>query len=168
LTRDETLAALRERIFAFAASRVGRDPAEDLAQETLMILEQKYATVAEPGELVALSFQILRFRMRSWIRKRHRRGEDTAIQVEDLPLASANPGPDEQLEKAQTRERLYAALAQLGERCRILFQLRLEGRPLAEILEAMGAPPANTLYVWELRCRKELMERMGVRKGGSQ
>jgi RNA polymerase sigma-70 factor (ECF subfamily) len=165
LSRDETLAALRERIFSFAASRLGRDSAEDLAQETLMVLERKYSTVAEPGELVALSFQILRFQMRAWVRKRRRRGEDTAAQVDLLPLASSNPGPEEQLERAELRERLYQALAQLGERCRTLFRLRLEGRSLAEILEAMGRPPENTLYVWELRCRKELMERMGVRKG---
>ena len=42
MNRDEILAHLRERILAFAASRMGRDIAEDLAQDVLIVIEQKY------------------------------------------------------------------------------------------------------------------------------
>jgi RNA polymerase sigma-70 factor (ECF subfamily) len=43
--RDEILSSLRERIVGFAASRMGRDSAEDLAQEVLILLHEKYAHV---------------------------------------------------------------------------------------------------------------------------
>jgi len=45
LQRDDLLARLRERIFRFAASRLQRDAAEDLAQEVLLVLHEKYAAL---------------------------------------------------------------------------------------------------------------------------
>ncbi len=41
-SREEILEKLRERIVGFAASRLQRDAAEDLAQEVLILLHQKY------------------------------------------------------------------------------------------------------------------------------
>ena len=38
--REELLAKLRERILGFAASRLQRDAAEDLAQEVLVLLHR--------------------------------------------------------------------------------------------------------------------------------
>ena len=77
MDRDEILANLRERILAFAASRMGRDAAEDLAQEVLVVLHEKYPQVSRLDELVPLSFQILRFKLVSLRRKTARRGECT-------------------------------------------------------------------------------------------
>ncbi|HJZ96040.1 MAG TPA: hypothetical protein VKE70_06015, partial [Candidatus Solibacter sp.] len=77
MDRDEILANLRERILAFAASRMGRDVAEDLAQEVLVVLHEKYPQVSRLDELVPLSFQILRFKLASLRRKTARRGEYT-------------------------------------------------------------------------------------------
>ena len=45
MNRDEILTQLRERIVAFAASRMQRDAAEDLAQEVLIVLHDKYEHV---------------------------------------------------------------------------------------------------------------------------
>ena len=59
--RDHILTNLRERILAFATSRVSRDLAEDLTQEVLVLLHEKYARVTELTELVPLAFHILRF-----------------------------------------------------------------------------------------------------------
>ena len=47
MTRDEILTSLRERILAFATSRVSKDLAEDLTQEVLVLLHEKYARVTE-------------------------------------------------------------------------------------------------------------------------
>ena len=60
---DETLLSLRERIVAFAASRIGKDVAEDLAQEVLIVLHEKYGHVTRPEELLPLALQIIRFKM---------------------------------------------------------------------------------------------------------
>ena len=68
-TREQLLTGLRERILAYAASRVGRDFAEDLAQEVLLVLETKYGHLESVEDLVPVSFQILRFKMQDLRRK---------------------------------------------------------------------------------------------------
>ncbi|MCC6145140.1 MAG: sigma-70 family RNA polymerase sigma factor, partial [Candidatus Hydrogenedentes bacterium] len=73
MTRDEILIHLRERILAFATSRVTRDLAEDLTQEVLILLHEKYGRVTELNEVVPLAFQILRFKMLDAHRKLLRR-----------------------------------------------------------------------------------------------
>ncbi len=161
--RGEILTLLRERIVAFAASRVGKDSAEDLAQETLMVLEQKYAAVMAPDELLALAFQILRFKMTAAFRKSSRRGESTAVPVEDLPIADPGRSPEQLAEREELRRRLLAALPRLGERCRELFRLKLLGRSFEDIRRHFGVPSINTIYTWDLRCREDLRAKLGER-----
>ena len=96
MNRDEILTHLRERILAFAASRMGRDIAEDLAQEVLIVIEQKYSEVTELSDLLPLSLQITRFKMAGARRKSFRRGESGQIPVDDIQLASSTATPEEQ------------------------------------------------------------------------
>ena len=159
--RERILAALRERILAYATSRIGRDQAEDLAQETLLLLEQKYAHLDSIEDLLPLSFQILRFKIGDWRRKASRRGEFNSIDAGSLPLADGNAGALAALERRELQQRLAAALAQLEGRCRELFRLKLEGKSFAEIQARLGAASINTVYTWDFRCRKSLLERMG-------
>ena len=79
MTRPEQLERLRERIFRFAASRIAADRAEDLAQEVLLVLEEKYAHLDRLEDLLPLSLQIMRFKMTASLRKSHRRGENTSV-----------------------------------------------------------------------------------------
>jgi RNA polymerase sigma-70 factor (ECF subfamily) len=53
-----------------------------------------------------------------------------------------------------------AAIAALGERCRKLLALKLEGKSFAEIQIALGVSSINTIYTWDFRCRQSLMESM--------
>ena len=161
MNRDEILTSLRERILAFAALRVSRDRAEDLAQEVLVILHDKYPHVTELTELVPLAFQILRFKMLDAHRKSFRRGEYNQESIEDLPLADPGDDPARELERKQTVERLVQAMSQLGERCRELFKWKLEGKCFPEIQKLMGQNSINTIYTWDLRCRKQLLSLMG-------
>jgi RNA polymerase sigma-70 factor, ECF subfamily len=163
MTRDEILGQLRERIVAFAASRMGRDTAEDLAQEALMLLEEKYAHVTELSELLPLSLQIVRFKMAGARRKSLRHGESSQVPVDELQLPSASLNPEEQARRQQSVERLTAAVQKLGERCRELFRLKLLGRSFAEIQEHFEAASINTVYTWDARCRKNLLDLMGGR-----
>jgi len=159
--REQILASLRERIVAFAASRIARDVAEDLAQEVLVLLHEKYLHVTRLEELLPLSFQIVRFKMVSLRRKAARRGEYTQVSVEDIQLPDLGSDPGTRLERKQMSERLAAAIGQLGGRCRDLFRLKLEGRTFAEIQTVLGANSINTIYTWDARCRKRLLELMG-------
>ena len=159
--RDTILHSLRERILAFATSRVSREVAEDLTQEVLVLLHEKYARVTELTELVPLAFQVLRFKMLDVHRKSLRRGEYNQESVDDLPLANPGDDPATLLDQKQRVDRLLAAVAQLGERCRDLFQLKLEGNSFPEIQTRMGQHSINTIYTWDLRCRKQLLSLMG-------
>jgi RNA polymerase sigma-70 factor (ECF subfamily) len=161
MDRDQILISLRERILAFATLRVSRAQAEDLAQEVLVVLHEKYARVTELTELVPLAFQVLRFKMLDAHRKSLRRGEYNQESVDDLPLADPGDDPAAQLDQKQRVDRLLAAMAQLGERCRELFTWKLEGKNFPEIQKLMGQNSINTIYTWDLRCRKQLLSLMG-------
>lgn len=159
--RDQILTALRERILAFATLRVSRAQAEDLAQEVLVVLHEKYPRVTDLTELVPLAFQVLRFKMLDAHRKSLRRGEYNQESVEDIPLADPGDDPATQLDQKQRVDRLLAAITKLGERCRELFKWKLEGKNFPEIQKLMGQTSINTIYTWDLRCRKQLLGLMG-------
>src|SRR6478672_6056515 len=161
MDRDSVLTSLRERILAFATSRISREQAEDVTQEVLSLLHEKYAHVTDLTELVPLAFQVLRFKMLDAHRKSLRRGEYNQESVDDLPLAEPGDDPMGQLDQKQRVDRLLASMAQLGERCRELFRWKLEGKRFPEIQTLMGQTSINTIYTWDLRCRKQLLARMG-------
>jgi len=159
--RDEVLARLRERIVAFAASHITRDAAEDLAQEVLMLLHEKYQHLDSPEELLPLSLQIVRFKIMSLRRKAVRRGEYTQVSVTDIPLPDLDSNPADHLERKEMLERLERAIEQLGDRCRELMRLKLQGKNFGEIQKIMNASSINTVYTWDFRCRKHLLDLMG-------
>jgi RNA polymerase sigma-70 factor (ECF subfamily) len=161
MDREQILANLRERILAFATLRVSRARAEDLTQEALMVLHEKYPHVADLTELVPLAFQVLRFKMLDAHRKSLRRGEYNQESVDDLPLADPGDDPMTQLDQKQRVDRLLASMAQLGERCRELFKWKLDGKSFPEIQKLMNQTSINTIYTWDLRCRRQLLSLMG-------
>jgi RNA polymerase sigma-70 factor (ECF subfamily) len=158
--RDQTLARLRERIVRYAASKLQKDSAEDVAQEVLMVLHEKYAAVDRIEDLLPLSLEIARYKVWGARRKTVRRGENIAVSVDDLPLAGTGPDPLAQTETRQRVERLEAALLTLGDRCRELFRLKLEGLSFPEIRKRLKVESMNTLYTWDFRCRKQLAEKL--------
>lgn len=161
MERDEILLRLRERIVAFAASRIAGDAAEDLAQETLMLLHDKYAHVTRLEELFPLSMRIMRFKMVAMRRKSYRRGEAGQVSVDDIQIPDLAPDPATFVERKEMMERMTAAIGKLGTRCREIFRLKLLGRSFAEIQVEMSAASINTVYTWDARCRKQLLDEMG-------
>ena len=161
MTRDDILKHLRERILAFATSRGSREVAEDVVQDVLMVLHEKYPQVTSLTELVPLSFQILRYKMLDLHRKTLRRGEYLQESIDERPVADCEDDPSVQAEQKERVEHLIEALHQLGERCRKLFQLKLEGHTFPEIQRILGERSINTIYTWDSRCRKQLLMLMG-------
>jgi RNA polymerase sigma-70 factor (ECF subfamily) len=159
--REEVLAKLRERIVRFAASHLSGDAAEDVAQETLMVLHERYAHIERPEELVPLAFEIVRFKIAGVRRKAVRRGEYTAVSVADIPLPDPGESPVTALERKEMLERLSRALSRLDKRSRELMRLKLQGKSFPEIQKIMGVASINTIYTWDFRCRQRLLELMG-------
>ena len=160
MPREEILIRLRERIVTYAASHLSGDAAEDIAQEVMLLLHMKYGELSRLEDLVSLSLQIARFKIAGWRRKIHRRGEDTQVSVDDFPLPDPGLDPAACLEKKEMLERLTAALSQLGGRCREMFRLKLQGKTFREMQRILGVRSINTIYTWDFRCRRQLMERM--------
>lgn len=161
MQRDEILRKLRERIVAFAASRYQRDLAEDIAQEVLLVLEEKYAALDRIEDLLPVSLTIARFKMTAGRRKVVRRGENTQVSVDEMPLADRGPDPEEDAARREQLDRIGSAVKTLGERCRDIFRWKLEGLTFPEIQKRLGADSLNTVYTWDSRCRKQLLERLG-------
>src|SRR5215470_18214486 len=145
----------------FAASHLSRDVAEDLAQEVLMLLHEKYAHLERAEDLLPLSFQIVRFKIMSLRRKTARRGEYDQVSITDIPLPDLDANPADWVERREMVSRLAQALPKLGDRCRELIRLKLQGRTFPEIQKIMGAGAINTVYTWDHRCRKNLLDLMG-------
>jgi RNA polymerase sigma-70 factor (ECF subfamily) len=141
----------------------GAATAEDVAQETLLVLEEKYPLVQAMEELVPLAMQIARYRMMALHTKSLRRGERGSVPLDDVPVMDPAEDPEAALERRERLDLLESALRTLGERCRDLFRLKLQGLKFPEIRELMGAESINTVYTWDLRCRRQLLDRM---KGG--
>lgn len=127
----------------------------------MIVLEQKYPHVNKLEELVPLSMQIMRFKMGAAKRKSYRHGEHGQLSIDELPLADKRPDPLDEFAKKEQIERLAGAMRQLGDRCRQLLAAKLRGQSFAEIQKAMGAESLNTVYTWDFRCRKQLLELLG-------
>lgn len=156
----DLLAALRERILAFAASRYGRQLAEDVAQEVLLVLHRKYSHVTDPAQLVPLALQITRFKLVAHARKSARRGENRSVDIADHPIADPQVNLILEAEQNELLDRMRESLPLLGERCREIFRLKLDGLGFVEIQSALGAASINTVYTWEARCREDLKRLM--------
>lgn len=126
-----------------------------------MLLHEKYAHLERPEDLLPLSLQIVRFKIMSLRRKAVRHGEYTQVSITDIPLPDLDANPADSLERKEMLDRLQRAIAQLGERCRELIRLKLQGKTFAEIQRIMGAGALNTVYTWDHRCRKNLLDLMG-------
>ena len=160
-SREELLEKLRERIVGFAASRIQKDAAEDLAQEVLILLHEKYGHLERLEDLLPLSLQIVRYKMMALRRKAQRRGEYTQVPVHEIQVADAAADPLQAAQQREMRDRLLTAISKMEERCRQMFALKLEGKSFGEIQKTMGASSINTVYTWDFRCRKHLLELMG-------
>ncbi|HZT31870.1 MAG TPA: RNA polymerase sigma factor [Bryobacteraceae bacterium] len=126
-----------------------------------MLLHEKYGHVERIEDLLPLSLQITRFKILSQRRKWQRRGEYTQISTADIQLPDLDANPAGWVERKLMLERLTRAIAGLGERCRELLRLKLEGKSFGEIQKLMGAGSLNTVYTWDHRCRQQLLENMG-------
>ena len=125
------------------------------------MLHQKYPALDRAEDLLPLSLEIARFKIMGARRKIVRRGENSQVSVDEVPLPAGAPDPFELAARQEQIERLEAALKDLGQRCRELFRMKLEGLSFPQIRERLGVRSLNTLYTWDFRCRKQLLERLG-------
>jgi RNA polymerase sigma-70 factor (ECF subfamily) len=127
----------------------------------MLVLLEKYSSVDRPEELVPLAIEIARLKIWGARRKSARRGEHTQVSVDSVPLANGEADPFELAARRERLDHLETALRSLGQRCRELFRLKLQGMKFPEIRDVLKVDSLNTLYTWDFRCRKQLLEAMG-------
>ena len=126
----------------------------------LILLHEKYGDLDRLEDLLPLSLKIVRFKMMAHRRKARRHGEFTQVSAEEIQMPDGRTDALTAMEQHEARERLMAAIAGMGERCRKLLALKLEGKSFAEIQAILGANSLNTIYTWDFRCRQQLIESM--------
>ena len=149
---EEFIGRLRVRLVQYASSRgiVGR--AEDVAQETLLVLWAKYSHLNKEADLVPLAFSICGRKIFEALRLQARVNSEVP---ESAALSDPAPDPHERLLNEENQRRFRAGIQALSPRCRELIRLRLLGRSAGEIADAMHMR-LGTLYVWKHRCLKAL------------
>lgn len=166
MEREKILEKIRERIVGYWTSRGEGARAEDLAQETVMVLIEKYSHLDSAEDLLPLAFKISQLKQSADWRKRKRRGEDYPLQIEDLFLADNQASPEEMTFKKELLEALPKAMSRLKKPCQEIFRLQLQGLSLIEIIRHLGAP-SGTIYAREMRCREKLRVELRKILGGT-
>jgi RNA polymerase sigma-70 factor (ECF subfamily) len=155
MDRDRILEQIRARILRWATSKMGVERAQDLAQEVMIVLIEKYSHLDDVEDLLPVAFQTAKFKWVAQIRKIRRRGEDQYLPIEESILASREPGPDDQILERERRQALLTAVGRLTGQCQELLTLQLAGTSLIEIIRQLGVP-SGTIYARSNRCRKAL------------
>ncbi len=152
LSKEEILRLARERIFRYAASRVRGDVADDIAQAAMIILIKKYSDKESVDEILKISMGITKLLLQSY----YRTGKIDTVDVESANIEDYSPNPEQEARFRQLQSRIMQAVEELGGRCRQLFLLKLDGYSFTEIKVKMGANSIDTVYTWDLRCKKDL------------
>jgi len=126
-----------------------------------MLLHEKYAHLERVEDLLPLSLQIVRFKIMAQRRKSVRRGEYNQVSITDIQIPDLDADPAGAVERKEMLERLSRAMSGLGDRCRELLRLKLQGKTFPEIQKIMNVAAINTVYTWDHRCRKNLLDAMG-------
>lgn len=123
---------LADRVFRYAFTLLhDRHLAEEVAQETMVIVWKQAATFAGRSKVTTWVFGIARFRALDLLRK-EKRGE----RVPELDLVEPDPAP-----AVESRERTLRAIRTLPEEQReVIFLTFYEGLSYGEIADVLGIP----------------------------
>ncbi|MCS7237709.1 MAG: sigma-70 family RNA polymerase sigma factor [Thermoguttaceae bacterium] len=154
---EELVLRYQDRLLTVLEHLVGsHHQAEDLVQEVFLRVFRARKSYQPGAKFCTWLFRIAHHVALNALRDQQRRrevslearrdsgeGEASATQLEQVVQASSGAIPTRQLDRAELREVVRAALSQLNERQRMAVLLnKFEGMSYAEIGEVMGLSPA--------------------------
>jgi DNA-directed RNA polymerase specialized sigma24 family protein len=164
---EKTLELLRERIVRYGQSRIGRENAEDLAQETMLLISTKYPDLERIEDLFPLTFKIMTYKMMDLKGSARWKSEQT-IAGPEIPEPAGGTRPDETFETKEFFARFLAAVKLLSKDCRRILWLRIRKKSTADIRERLGAVSDRAVNLKVFHCRehlRQLMQRPMEKKG---
>jgi RNA polymerase sigma-70 factor (ECF subfamily) len=135
-----------------------RTDAEDIVQESMLVLARSLGDLRETRAIVAYTKRIV---VRTAIRARRRAGPipETLDGIAGLAGASASQPIEDSLEHRQHVERALALLDRLPEeQAEVMLMHLVEGHTVAEVAEAMGV--SFHTITSRIRLAKQHLERM--------
>jgi len=164
---QESLRTVRQRILGFLIARGhDRTEAEDVAQDCMVALLDRYREVRDGQEMIKLGVRIAFNRICQVYRDRKRVAPISEAAVDQMEFRSPrNPDSGRRIEeKVECRDivdRVVRGMLGLQPRCRELLRLLLiEQKSSDEIRAAMGIE-SNYLYVLRERCFRALRRSAG-------
>ncbi len=169
--RERLLAELRPRLLLVARVRLRdtlREQAEDVVQETLIVVTERLAVISDRPDRYALA--VLRNKIGHVYRSRQRRASrrafaataadataGAAVPLEELADPAPQAFPDPLL-----RKRIEKAFAALGTRCRTVIAMKSRGARTEEILRLFPDVKPATVYSQVSRCCKQFAGLLGM------
>jgi DNA-directed RNA polymerase specialized sigma24 family protein len=173
---------LNVRFLSIAKRRIQKDHAEDVVQDTLKIVFDKYRQKQPEAGILVWSLTVLRNVIGNFYQAKEREGNRLDF-VEELPAdAACHENPLAEAELAQLRDNLLAAVGELAQRfprCGVLFHGLLQScdeggspnqvstRALEIIQKEQPQLTRGSFYTALHRCRGYLKEFLARREEGS-
>ncbi|HET6879127.1 MAG TPA: sigma-70 family RNA polymerase sigma factor [Pirellulales bacterium] len=165
---EELMLRYQKRLVTVLEHLVGkRGQAEDLAQEVFLRVYRARQSYVPASKFSTWLFTIANNVAANAARSRSRRrevqvaaaeGDDRIATIDELALAASGLMPGRQLDKAELREVVQAALATLSERQRLAVLLnKFEGMNYADIATTMDMSP-QAIKSLLCRAREKLRE----------
>ncbi len=118
--------------------------AEDLASEAFLEVVKSVAAFRGESDIKTWLFTIARRRWFAWLKQKQRQPQWEALS-EFLP--DHTPLPEEQLARAELRQRIQALLAREPQRTQTILQMRLEGYSFYEIAQSQGISESSARVI---------------------
>ncbi len=152
---------LRARILALAKKKVWDEhSAEDLAQETLGTVLEKYRTAEMPRGFLAWAFTVLHNKVGNYLKRRRLEVARGAAGDPELTWDTVGVSAEGEIAAIDLEESLEKGLRRSSPECRKVFSLLLSGAGREEIREAFGGEPIGTIDSRISRCRERLLRHL--------
>lgn len=132
-----------------------RGDADDVMQETSVVLWEKFDTFREDGDFRSWAFGVARFEVLAWLRDK---GRDRLVLNEDVVARLADVAADDEPRLERQREALEDCLAKVApDQRQLLMQAYSEESRIQDVARHSGRTVPG-FYQWLHRMRKLLHE----------
>ncbi len=162
---------LHARILSLAKRKVwDEEAAQDVTQETMRTVLEKYREAEMPRGFLAWVFTILHNKVGNYLKRRRLEIARGAAEDPSMIWETVGVSAEGEIAAIDLRESLEKALRLASAECRKVFALLLSEAGREEIRGAFGGEPIGTIDSRISRCREKLLRHLeGLwKEGGSQ